>query len=156
MTTKKQVLKMERVFDCTLDEMWAAWTDPELFKRWITPFPGIDAEIHEMDVRVGGRLRFTMIDATGKRYPEEVGEYEVVRKPHEIVTFSANEGRGDVFEGEPQRMKGRFEAVGPSKTKVHFETDLPGDFPIEMAKGGFGSCFNKLETMLHTKRAGKA
>lgn len=153
--TQSQILRMERDFDCTLDEMWAAWTDPKQLARWISPFPGIDAEVHELDAREGGRIRFTMIDAQGKRYPEEKGVFEVLRKPHEIVQFSPNDERDDVFKGHPQRMKARFERIGPTRTRVHFETNLAPGIPLDMAQGGFGSCFRKLEQHLAAVRGSR-
>ena len=156
MTTKPdaqdEILRMERTFDCTIDQMWAAWTDAEQYAKWISPFPGIDAEVHEFDPRVGGRVHFTMVDAQGKRYPSEVGVFEVLDRPHEIVLYQpANHERDDVFKGHAQRMKARFERVGPNRTRVLFETNLPAGFPLDMARGGFGSCFNKLADVVEAK-----
>lgn len=153
MTTKPanedQILRIDRKFRCTLDAMWAAWTDPKQYAKWISPFPGIDAIIHEFEPRVGGRVHFTMVDAQGKEYPSEAGVFEVLDKPREIVMFQpANHERDDIFKGHAQRMKARFEKVGPNETLVRFETNLPPDFPLEMARGGFGSCFEKLAAVV--------
>ena len=49
-----QTLRIERVFDCTPDELWDAWTTPEEFARWINPFPGLDAEVPVLEARPGG------------------------------------------------------------------------------------------------------
>lgn len=143
-----QSFTLERVFDCTLDEMWAAWTTPEQYAKWISPFPGKEVELHEFEPRVGGRARFTMIGMNGERYPEACFLYEKLEKPREIVTFEANRDRPDVFNGHPMRARARFEDVG-GKTKLTLQqSGLPSDFPVEMAKQGFNACLDKLERLL--------
>lgn len=146
--TPSQTLRMERVFDCSPEEMWAAWTEPRQYAKWISPFPGLDAEVHEMDARPGGRIRFTMVGPDGTRYPEEVGVFEVVDPPRELVQHQANDLRSDVFAGHPMRMRARFDAV-PGGTRVVLEVEgLPAAVPHDAARGGFGACFDKLETHL--------
>lgn len=147
-STTTQTLRIERTFDCSLQDMWNAWTKPTQFARWISPFPGLDAEVHELDVRVGGKVRFTMIAPDGTRYPEEVGVFEVVDEPHEIVQFQSNEGRSDIFAGFPMRMRARFEADGERTRLIFEQTGLPPSFPLDAARGGFGSCFDKLATVV--------
>jgi uncharacterized protein YndB with AHSA1/START domain len=143
-----QTMRMERLFDCTSAQMWAAWTDPAQYAKWISPFPGLDAVVHEMDVRVGGRVRFTMIGPDGTRFPEEVGTFDVVDPPRELVQSQTNESRNDIFAGHPMKLKARFEAVG-DKTRVILEqTGLPMAIPLEMANEGFGACFDKLAAHL--------
>lgn len=146
--TLAPTMRLERLFDCTPDEMWAAWTDPQQLAKWISPFPGIDAEIHELDARPGGRIRFTMIDAQGNRYVEDEGVFEIVDPPREIVQFQANEKRDDFFRGHPQRLAARFEPVGAQTRLVLEVSGFPPQMRVEDAASGFGACLNKLAAHL--------
>lgn len=147
-----QTLHMEREYDCSIEEMWDAWTRPELLAQWISPFPGIDADVHTLEARQGGRISFTMIDDKGNKFPTEHGVYEVFEKPHRIVQYSSNADRNDIFKGYPQRLVAKFEALGPNRTKLVFETTgLPPNFPMDMARGGFGSCLQKLDDVVTGK-----
>ena len=60
---------VERVYRATLAEVWDLWTTKEGFESWWAP-QGFRAEVHELDARVGGTLRYDMIAAT----PEMVAE----------------------------------------------------------------------------------
>lgn len=143
-----QSWSMERVLDATPEEVWAAFTTREIYAKWISPFAA-EADIHEFDPRPGGRARFTMIGDKGERYPEASFLFETMREPHEIVFFEANRDRPDVFDGHPMRERVTFTPLPGGKTRVVFEQHgLPKDFPLEMARQGFGACFDKLATLL--------
>jgi uncharacterized protein YndB with AHSA1/START domain len=74
------------------DEVFRAWTDPDLFKRWFTP-PGNAAVTAELDVRPGGKYRITVQRTElvpGTSYI--VGNYLEVVPPHRLVfTFGWEE-----------------------------------------------------------------
>lgn len=51
------------------------------------------------------------------------------------------------------RFRARFDAVAGGKTRVRFEhSGLPEAFPLDVAKQGFGACFDKLAAMLKASR----
>ena len=50
-------LVFERTFDAPREQVWRAFTDPELIPRWWGPH-GTTTTVEEMDVRPGGRWRF--------------------------------------------------------------------------------------------------
>jgi len=60
---------VERVYRATLDEVWDLWTTKEGFESWWAP-QGFRADVHEIDARVGGTLRYDMVADT----PEMVAE----------------------------------------------------------------------------------
>ena len=60
---------VERVYRATLDEVWDLWTTKEGFESWWGP-QGFRAEVHAIEPRVGGTLRYDMIADT----PEMVAE----------------------------------------------------------------------------------
>ena len=75
-------------------EVFKAWTDPKELKRWWGP-PGYDAPSTEVDLRVGGRYRFTM-----RKVPD--GQpYIVTGVYQEIVPVSGWSSPGTGRSGPP-------------------------------------------------------
>lgn len=54
---------VERTYPATLEEVWDLWTTKEGFESWWGP-QGFRVEVHELDARPGGVLRYDMIAAT--------------------------------------------------------------------------------------------
>ena len=52
------------------EKVYAAWTDPDLLKRWLPP-KGARLEVHQLDPRPGGVLRMTLHFDAG---PGKTGE----------------------------------------------------------------------------------
>jgi uncharacterized protein YndB with AHSA1/START domain len=55
-------IELTRAFDASPEELYRAFTDPDMFARWYGPvgFPAA-RETVEIDARVGGSQRFTMV-----------------------------------------------------------------------------------------------
>ncbi len=99
-----------RRFDASVDELWAAWTDPDELQHWLHP-RGVHTppELIEVDLRVGGRYRYTMVsDATGDEYPTG-GEYLEVSPPTRLV-FTW--GYPDASPAESPRISVELDADG--------------------------------------------
>jgi uncharacterized protein YndB with AHSA1/START domain len=77
---------LARVFKATRERVWKEWTEPERFAEW---YGGDQAEIPletvEMDVRVGGTWRATMVAGSQRREIHWDGEYLEVVEPHLLV-----------------------------------------------------------------------
>jgi uncharacterized protein YndB with AHSA1/START domain len=60
--TPQYDIEVTRVIDAPLERVYQAFTDPDQFARWYGPvgFP-VDPDTVEIDARVGGRQRFTMV-----------------------------------------------------------------------------------------------
>jgi uncharacterized protein YndB with AHSA1/START domain len=72
-------LVFERMFDAPREQVWQAFTDPEIVPKWWGPH-GTTATVAEMDVRPGGKWRYISRAATR----EDVvfyGEYLEVDPP---------------------------------------------------------------------------
>lgn len=50
-----QTFTITRTFDASRDEMWKAWTDPDLFGKWFGP-KGFTSQVKTLDLRPGGIL----------------------------------------------------------------------------------------------------
>jgi uncharacterized protein YndB with AHSA1/START domain len=51
---------VERTYRARVDELWDLWTTKEGFESWWGP-DGFRAEVHAIEARVGGALRYDMI-----------------------------------------------------------------------------------------------
>jgi uncharacterized protein YndB with AHSA1/START domain len=71
---------VERILPASVEDVYAAWTDPVLMNTWLAPTG--QAQV-EADVRVGGRFRVVMV-GEGMRI-EHSGEYLAVDPPHRLV-----------------------------------------------------------------------
>jgi uncharacterized protein YndB with AHSA1/START domain len=84
MTTRK--ITVERTFDGSIEDVWDLWTTKEGLESWWGP-EGFATTVHEIDVRVGGELRYAMT-ATG---PEQIGFMKKAGMPltnEQRVTYS--------------------------------------------------------------------
>lgn len=75
-----------RIFDAPRATLWNAWTDPAMVPVWWHP-RGVStpADSVTLDVRVGGRYRYIMVnDATGETYPTG-GIYREIDEPSRLV-----------------------------------------------------------------------
>lgn len=78
-----RVLVLRRSFaGVTPEEMYDAWTRPELVAAWYGP-EGFSNTVHEMDLRVGGRYRLTMHAPDGSDYPLS-GTFSVLDRPRRL------------------------------------------------------------------------
>lgn len=85
MTGPDTVLRMEQTFPAPREKVFAAWTHPEVLRRWWGAGPEWTSPWVEVDVRVGGRYRLAM-SAPGSADTHVVaGEYLEVDPPGRLV-----------------------------------------------------------------------
>jgi uncharacterized protein YndB with AHSA1/START domain len=130
-------IRVERVFDAPRDHVFSVWTDPELIPEWW----GDQTVVEEMDVRPGGRWRFS----TG--YGVVEGEFREVEPPERLV---------QTFQNHLQTLE--FEELGEERTKLtqtmRFasaeERDTTMQYGVEEgAKGGFARVDAVLQRLAH-------
>jgi uncharacterized protein YndB with AHSA1/START domain len=77
-------LRLERTYDASPEEVFDAWTNPTVLKRWWAPGPEWESPNLEVDLRVGGQYRL----ATRHPHSGEVftvgGEYTEVERPSRL------------------------------------------------------------------------
>lgn len=76
------VVQVRRTLPAPPEDVFRAWTDPDLVSRWFKPRAGSSLGA-EMDVRVGGSYRWGM-KLLGRAY-YAVGEYVEVDPPRRLV-----------------------------------------------------------------------
>lgn len=73
---------LERHFAHTPKRVFEAWTEVEVLGRWFGCGADMLWDIHEWDIRVGGRLRVSL-DYDGTPFVVE-GEFLIVEPPHTL------------------------------------------------------------------------
>jgi uncharacterized protein YndB with AHSA1/START domain len=61
-TARKQIV-IERTYRARIEDVWDLWTTKEGFESWWGP-QGFRADVHALDARVGGELRYDMVADT--------------------------------------------------------------------------------------------
>jgi uncharacterized protein YndB with AHSA1/START domain len=135
-------LTLSRVIRALPEEVFAAWTDPEILKQWWGPGPVWCPEAH-VDLREGGAYRLANQEADGS-VTWITGRFERVRKPEELVyTWSVS-----ILPGEPTLVRVLF-LPHPDGTELvltheRFALEAVRDMHLQ----GWGGCIDKLEALL--------
>lgn len=74
---------IERTYRARIEEIWDLWTTKQGFESWWGP-QGFRVEVHELDARPGGTLRYDMIADT----PEMVAAMKKMGQPASHPTSS--------------------------------------------------------------------
>ena len=83
-------VRIERTFAASAEEVFDAWTSPEVMRRWFHCEPDWATPVAEVDLRVGGDVRIVMQTPDGTR-AEAWGEYTLIERPYRLAmtwTFS--------------------------------------------------------------------
>jgi uncharacterized protein YndB with AHSA1/START domain len=99
-TESGYVVRIERTFAASAEEVFDAWTSPEVMRRWLHPAPDWETPEAEVDLRVGGKVRVVMRRPDGTEI-EALGEYTLIDRPHLLVmtwTFGDEPSNEQVIE----------------------------------------------------------
>lgn len=133
-----------RVFNATRDQLFRAWTVPELLAAWWGP-AGFTNTFHEFDLRPGGRWRFTMHGREKGNYENEV-EFLEIDKPNLIAW--------DRISKPLFRVVATFDEAGNDKTlltfRMQFATKEECDKIRKFAPDKNEENFDKLEVVLYS------
>ena len=137
-TGKAPDLALTRVFDAPREVVFKVWTDPRHVPQWWGP-RGFQTTVHEMDVRPGGRWRYTMRGPDGNDYPFD-GVFVEVIEPERLVFDGA-------ILGDPNKRVWTevtfVDSEGKTKVTVRqvysFESDATRGAPI-----GWNQQFDRL------------
>jgi uncharacterized protein YndB with AHSA1/START domain len=78
------VVRIERTFAASPEDVFDAWTSPDVMRRWLHPAPDWGTPVAEVDLRVGGKVRVVMRRPDG-RESQAHGEYTLIERPHRLV-----------------------------------------------------------------------
>jgi uncharacterized protein YndB with AHSA1/START domain len=84
-------LRFERVVDVPREQLWAAWTTPELLMPWFCPKPWITVAC-EIDLRPGGRFHTVMQSPEGQNFPNDGCFLEIINNEKLVWTNALESG----------------------------------------------------------------
>lgn len=116
-------ITLTRRVSASVDEVYTAWTDPSVMRRWL----GQDVEA---DVRVGGRYRIENDGGDGSAYVH-TGEYCVLEPGRRIVqTFRAGPAESTEEQASPylnEYLEITFRPAGRAETELTFINGWDGE-----------------------------
>lgn len=143
--TGEKQFTITRVFDAPRETIWRAWTDPDEAATWWHP-RGVTTprESVEIDVRPGGRYRYTMIAPDGTEYPT-AGVYREVVEPERLVFTWGSPGDAD--DAAPLITVTLADLGGRTEMTFHLDgiAGVPGD---ENVYDGWSEAFDVLDERL--------
>jgi uncharacterized protein YndB with AHSA1/START domain len=133
-------LRIERTFAAPAEEVFDAWTSPEVMRRWFHAFEDWQTPEAEVDLRVGGRVRVVMRRPDG-RDSGMGGEYRLIDRPHRLVmtwTF-------DDHPSNEQLIELTFSESEGSTTVLMVNSRISTDERRESQDKGWYGCFSELQ-----------
>jgi serine/threonine protein kinase len=97
--TPESTIRLEKTVPATVDQVFAAWTNPEQMARWYAPSDDFTTPIAEADLRVGGKYRVGMKHKDREEANIVSGQYCRVDAPRCLsFTWAWESPRADVHE----------------------------------------------------------
>ncbi|HKO27707.1 MAG TPA: SRPBCC domain-containing protein, partial [Solirubrobacteraceae bacterium] len=138
-----RVVRIERTYAASAEEVFDAWTSPEVMRRWFHCGPDWATPVAEVDLRVGGAVRIVM-RRPDRREAGARGEYTVIDRPHRLVmtwTF-------DDAPANQQLVELTFEEAEGTTIVVLTNRDISSDERRASQDEGWRLCLDELERLL--------
>lgn len=78
-------LQIRRVFQAPRQQVFAAWTKPDLLKQWFRPGGGFSVTFAEVDLHLGGKYRLGLLPPDEAQAIAVSGEYREIKPPEKLV-----------------------------------------------------------------------
>jgi uncharacterized protein YndB with AHSA1/START domain len=142
-TEPGHVVRIERTFAASAEDVFDAWTSPEVMRRWLHPAPDWTTPEAEVDLRVGGTIRVVMRRPDGTESRAQ-GEYTLIDRPHRLVmTWSFYDDLSN-----EQLIELCFSESEGSTTVLMLNTRISTDERRDAQDVGWRGCFDELERAL--------
>jgi uncharacterized protein YndB with AHSA1/START domain len=146
---REGVLVLKRTLAARPERVFAAWTRPELVRRWFSPGTLVVEEA-ELDVRVGGSYRIVMMSPEGDPHSPG-GVYEKV-VPNEKLVFSWKWADSELV----TRVTVELRAVGEGQTELTLTHEgFPDQETQDAHDQGWAGCLVKLPAALEAASGGQ-
>ncbi|MFS4437669.1 SRPBCC family protein [Paracoccaceae bacterium GXU_MW_L88] len=146
-------LRLERVLDASVENIWRCWMEPELLGQWFCPKPWYIDEI-TLENRPGGRCNFTMHGPDGEVMPQR-GQYLALETEKRIVTTDAFVGDWMPSENPPFMTAEILLERDGEKTRYtaiarHWSDEARKQHEEMGFHEGWGICADQLEALAKT------
>ena len=137
------MLRIERTFAASAEDVFDAWTSPEVMRRWLHPGPDWATPKAEVDLRVGGNVRVVMRRPDGTQTGAR-GGYTLIDRPHRLVMTWT-------FDDDPsneQLIELSFSEAEGSTTVLMVNSSISTDERRDSQDEGWRGCLDELERVL--------
>lgn len=135
----KPALAITRAFNIPREELYRAWTDPDLIKRWFAPSDAYAVPEAALEARPGGRYRIVMRAPDGEVH-RVGGVYRVCLPPARLVFTWA-------WESTPEReslVTAEFGARGAATELVLRHEHFADEAARDRHQQGWNGCLDRL------------
>jgi uncharacterized protein YndB with AHSA1/START domain len=138
-----ETLRIERSFNAPAEEVFDAWTSPEVMRRWFHCGPDWETPVAEVDLRVGGGVRIVMRRPDGRTAGAR-GEYTLIDRPRRLtMTWTFDDVPSNL-----QVIELTFDQDGATTTVVLVNRDISTDERRASQDEGWRLCLDELERLL--------
>ena len=138
-----RVLRIERAFAASAEDVFDAWTSPEVMRRWLHCGPDWGTPVAEVDLRVGGKVRVVMRRPDGTEAHMQ-GEYTLIDRPRRLeMTWTF----GDDPSNE-QLIELTFSESGGATTVRLVNSVISTNERRDSQEWGWNACLDQLEAIL--------
>ncbi len=134
-TREIPVFRIERQFAASPEQVFDAWTSPEVLVRWWAANPAWTSPGCEVDLRVGGRYLLRMQDDDSGEVHAVGGEYREVDRPNRLSYTWCWQGDGGSHPGHVSLVTVEFRAAGGGTLVALEHSGLPS----EESRAGHGA-----------------
>ena len=137
------VVRIERSFAASAEEVFDAWTSPEVMRRWFHVAPDWATPEAEVELRVGGKVRVVMRRPDGTE-AEAWGEYTLIDRPHRLAmtwTFYDDPANEQLIELSFSESEG-------STTVLMVNSSISTEQRRDSQDGGWRGCLDQLERVV--------
>jgi len=145
-TADEGAIELRRHLAATPAQVFAAFAEPRLLTRWLTPTPDVTLTVLQLDFRQGGSYRF----AYGHPQHETMivrGSYRSIERPTKIV-FSWIIEPPDRHAGIESEVSVAITPSGSGTELVIRHARLVRADAIERHRGGWGGALDQLPALL--------
>jgi uncharacterized protein YndB with AHSA1/START domain len=138
-----RVVRIERTFEASAEEVFDAWTSEEVIRRWFRPQDGWQEPSAEVDLRVGGKIRVVMRTSDGAPVGAG-GEYTLIERPHRLAftwTF-------DDYPSNEQMIELEFTEQDGVTTVLFVNSNISDEERRESQYDGWSTCLDNMERAL--------
>jgi uncharacterized protein YndB with AHSA1/START domain len=152
MTADVSVAEVRRRFDVPPEKVFAAFAEPRLVSRWLTPSPDTRLSVLHFDFRVGGAYRFAYHVPGGERPVFVTGSYRII-EPSSIIVFSWTIEPPDEHAGVESEVTVEILRTNEGAELIIRHAKLTQASAVERHAQGWRGALDRLKSVLDGKGA---
>ena len=144
-TPDQTVLRLEHSFAASAEQVFDAWTNPEVLRRWWAAEPTWTSPGCDVDLREGGSYVLRMQDDRSGQVHAVGGEYREIDRPNRLVYTWSWLGEDAPYPGHVSLVTVEFRPDGDRTTVLLEHSDLPSEESRDRHSAGWRGTFDNLE-----------